>query len=108
MMENQTPEHYTPQPMGVPPQTGGDVKPLLSMIFGIASIVLTCCYGFGIVFAIPALILAALSKTGHNSGFKTTGLITGIIGLLLSLVMIGLMAIGFAAIYMDELWYMFY
>lgn len=63
-----------------------------SMVCGILSIVLCCCYGVvGIILAIVSLILAFIAKKYNNGNFPgqaLAGLICSIIGLVLSICML--------------------
>ena len=68
---------------------------LTSMILGIASIVLSCCCYLGMILGRLAIIFAALSRVDEMHRQAKTGLITGIIGMVLSIFAIGiLLAIG--------------
>lgn len=68
---------------------------LTSMILGIASIVLSCCCYLGMILGSLAIIFAALSRVDEMHRQAKTGLITGIIGMVLSMFAIGiLLAIG--------------
>ena len=66
---------------------GANVMSIISMVCGILSC-LSLYVGF--IFAIPALILAGVSKSktpsGLSNGKSTAGLITGIIGIVLSII----------------------
>lgn len=60
---------------------------LASMIAGILSIVLSCCCGLGIVAGSLAVISAGLSRVEEPlSTNAKAGLITGIIGIILSMI----------------------
>lgn len=66
---------------------------LASMILGILSIVTACCFFPGLVLGGLAVFFAALSRVDERlSGQGRTGLITGIMGILLGLVSIVLWA----------------
>ena len=78
------------QPYGsVQPQdTGAGAMAIVSLIMGILSIV-TCCVGIGLIFGIVAIILAGISLSKKKGkGVSIGGLVTGIIGTLLSLVIV--------------------
>lgn len=63
------------------------VLSLLSMIGGILGLLLSCCFGAGILFAVAGIILGHLGKKKENArGMAMTGLITGYIGAALSVV----------------------
>lgn len=61
----------------------------ISLIVGIAGILLSCCCGLGILAGIIAIILAIVSKGGRPmSGKAIAGLITGIIAIIISVISI--------------------
>ncbi len=67
---------------------------LASMIVGIISILVSCCCGLGIPFGSLAIIFAALSRVDKvMSTYAKAGLITGIVGLALSVLAIVFMII---------------
>ena len=85
-----------------PAQGQSKGKSIACMACGIASIVLCECYGFGLIPAIVSLVLGSqCKKEGVQNTFTKVGKITGIIGLILSIVvgaiMIILVAVGAAA-----------
>lgn len=61
---------------------------LASMILGIISIVLSCCCFLGMMLGSLAVILAALSRVDEMCRQAKTGLITGIIGIIVSMLSI--------------------
>lgn len=86
---------------GVPAAPSGtNTQALLSMIFGIVSIVLLCCFGAGVLFGGAALVLGYLglnkvkNENAGGRGMAIAGLITGGIGALLSLIYLILIIIG--------------
>jgi len=87
---------YNPGPGGAP-----DKKPLsiTSMALGIASVVLSLVWFLAIPLGIAAIVLAVLGKKKERNakGFWLTGLITGIVGIVLSLLIVVLAAIALAA-----------
>jgi len=111
MNEHNSNDSHSPSPSFHPPiPEKKDVKPLLSMIFGISSIVLAtllwCCYGYllGLPLGITAIILAVLCKKNEvqdNPKYVTAGLITGIIGTVLSVLSILLLILGVGILMMD-------
>lgn len=89
------------------------VLPLLSMIFGIASLVLPtvlfCCYGYllGLPLGIAAIVIAMVCKNKNiefNAKFRTVGLYTGIGGVVVSIIatIIGLIVVGAALADLSE------
>lgn len=59
---------------------------IASLILGICSIAICCCYGVGVVPAIIGLILGILQNKKNANGIATAGIILGIIGILLNAV----------------------
>ena len=93
---------YPAQPFGDPygaPQTSG--KATTSLVLGIASIVL-CCLGF--VLGIPAIIVGVRARKDirlsqgrlGGDGLALGGIVTGVIGILLGLAVVGLLVATFA------------
>lgn len=73
-------------------------KSIAAMACGIASLVLSWCYGCGLVPAIVGLILGGqCKKAGVQNTFTKVGKITSIIGLILSIVLGAIMIILVAA-----------
>ena len=73
-------------------------KSIACMVCGIASIVASYGYGFGLICAIVSLVLGSqCKKAGVQNTFTKVGKITGIIGLILSIVVGALMIILVAA-----------
>ncbi len=78
---------------------------LVSMVLGIASIVLSCCCCIGVVPAGLAVIFACLSRVEeHFTSQAKTGLITGMIGLVMAPVM-GLILIVMLGLGSGNAWY---
>lgn len=49
---------------------------MLSMVFGIVSVPLACCWGFGFIFAVAGIILGHLGRKKEvANGMAMTGLI---------------------------------
>ena len=70
-----------------PAQGSTKGKEIACMVCGIASIVASYGYGFGLICAIVSLVLGSqLAKVGVQSTFTKVGKITGIIGLILSII----------------------
>ncbi len=53
---------------------------IASLVMGIVSILLTCCCGCGIIFAIAGIIMAVVGNKQAKSGVGTAGLICSIVG----------------------------
>ena len=84
---------YTPRPQQ--PTNGAAVA---SLVCGILSIPTFCLYGLGLVLGILAVVFAIVSKKGQDnmSGMAIAGMITGIIGALITAVIwiIALLAVN--------------
>jgi hypothetical protein len=81
-----------------PAQGQSKGKSIACMACGIASIVLCEAYGLGLIPAIISLVLGSqCAKEGVQNTFTKVGKITGIIGLILSIVVGALMIILVAA-----------
>ena len=73
--------------VNTPAQGSTKGKEIACMVCGIASIVASYGYGFGLICAIVSLVLGSqLAKVGVQSTFTKVGKITGIIGLILSII----------------------
>lgn len=59
---------------------------IASLILGICSIAICCCYGVGAIPAIIGLILGILQNKKNANGIATAGIVLGIIGILLNVV----------------------
>ncbi|MBT9776311.1 hypothetical protein GPL15_07330 [Clostridium sp. MCC353] len=60
-----------------------------SLVMGILSIILSCCCFIGIMFASLGLLFACLSRVNETfEGYAKAGLVTSIIGLVLSAILI--------------------
>lgn len=57
---------------------------IAGLVMGIISIVLVCCCGVGIVFAIAGLIMALIANKNQRSGVGVAALVCSIIGLVLN------------------------
>ncbi|HOV26014.1 MAG TPA: DUF4190 domain-containing protein [Pseudobacteroides sp.] len=85
-------DSFAPPPM--PIVTNG--LSIASMILGIASIFLSCCYGIGIIPGILGVIFGFVSKKSidnsqgreQGKGFAVAGIITGFIGILFGILII--------------------
>ena len=79
-----------------PPQSSNGFL-IASMILGILSLVLGCCYGIGIVFGIISIILAFVGKKNNGGtfgGMGLAGIICSCIGILLGVLFWVLFLIG--------------
>lgn len=73
---------------------------VIALVLGILSILSSCAFGAGALFGIIAIILAIVAKKKMNrkDGVSTGGLVTGIVGTVLSLIMLLFVAIMGASI----------
>ena len=69
-----------------PLTTNNKGRGIASLILGICSIAICCCYGVGAIPAIIGLILGILQNKKNANGIATAGIILGIIGILLNVV----------------------
>ena len=84
--------------MNIPPAKPKDNLALLSLIFGIASIVTSMLYYVGIPLAITAIVLSILSRNrqGRFQGMAVAGLCIGIAGIALGLIFFATMLAMFS------------
>lgn len=96
-----------PPPPGAPGQpqdTSGNIFGILSLVFGIVSIVICCLYGVGILSGAAAIILGIQGKnkadagTANNKTLANVGFILGIIGAVLSLIYLILILVAWHGI----------
>ena len=78
-MTQETQVENTPVVLVQPQQNYTDCLGIASMILGIVSVVICCCYGLGILLAVPGLILGICAKKNPNTGNKSCFAIAGII-----------------------------
>lgn len=93
---NNTPDNYRGQNPGKQPTNG---LALASLILGILSVLLSLCYGIGILFGIAALVLGIISRKstgGKLSGMALAGVICSICGIVIGIAFIVLAFVGFA------------
>ena len=92
-----------------PGEGNGDTKAIISLVLGIISILVCCCYGVvSVILGIAAIVLAVLAKKdnmGKMPGMALGGLICGIIGLLLGLTVLVFWIIGIAGGALDGYYY---
>ncbi|MDE7251807.1 MAG: hypothetical protein K2O32_02525 [Acetatifactor sp.] len=72
-----------------------------SLVMGIVSIVLSCCCGVGIIFAIAGIIMAISANKQVKTGVATAGLICSIVGGVFSLIGIAYWALVFIGVAAD-------
>lgn len=82
------------QPSSPQPQKT-DALAIVSLVLGIAAILLGCCVTYlGIALGIGGIVCAVMSKKKQKSGLATAGMVCSIIGIVFALIWI----IGAAAI----------
>lgn len=82
-----------------PQQNGGKGMAIASMILGIVSIVLSCVWYISVPAAIVGIVLGVMhNKKSGKCGMTTAGIVCSAIGLVLTIVLIVLAAIGLAAL----------
>lgn len=86
---------------GAPEQKRSNTKEILALVFGIASIVLSCCCTYlGIILGVVGIVLAVLSRQdngGKFSGMAIGGLACSIVAIVLCVVSIFLVLTGIVA-----------
>lgn len=89
-----------PMPGAAGPQQPSNTMGLWAMILGIASIPLVCCFGFGTLVGIAAVVLGFLGKNKAEQGLATNrgqalaGLICGAVAVGLGVLAVILNIIG--------------
>lgn len=69
-----------------------------SLVLGILSIVLCCCYYIGLVCGIVGLVLSVVAKkNGNDEGINKAGLVLNIIGVSIGAIFVILLIIGAGA-----------
>lgn len=84
--------YQAPMPEGPEEYTNG--LQITSLVLGIASILVCCCWGAGFIFAIPGLICAIIGNNRSKSGIGIAGLICSIVGIILNAVTLFLIIWG--------------
>ena len=74
--------------------SGENALSIIGLVFGILSIVTSCCFGIGIVPGIVGLVCSIFGEKRQKSGLAIGGLICSIIGVLLSILMLGLVVLS--------------
>ena len=74
-----------------------------ALVMGIVSIVLSCCCGSGIIFAIAGLIMAIVANKKQKSGVGTAALICSIVGIVFNAIMLIYYIVVYAAAVMAEM-----
>lgn len=79
---------YYSQPVAAQPVNKTPALAIVSLVMGILSIVLGCCYGIGIIFAVAGIVMAVIANKGQKSGVGIAGLVCSIVGAVFSVIMI--------------------
>lgn len=86
------------QPAYAEPAKPSKTKSILALVFGILSVIISCCCTYlGIALGVAAIIMAVLSKKdngGKMSGMSIAGMICGIFSIVLCVVSIILVLSG--------------
>lgn len=61
---------------------------IIGFVFSLIGLITSCCYGLGLIFSIPGLILSAIQVKKNKTGLGIAGLVIGIIAVILGLLMI--------------------
>ena len=86
----------TYQPQEEPPKKT-NVLAIVGMILGILPILLGCCGWYSLLLGIPGLICSILSRKQGKTGMAVAGIVCSVIGIILG-VLITVMAFGILAI----------
>ena len=78
--------YQAPMPEGPEEYTNG--FQITSLVLGIASILVCCCFGMGLLFAVPGLICAIIGNNKSKSGIGIAGLVCSIVGIIFNLLML--------------------
>jgi hypothetical protein len=91
-------QNYTDKSETIPPyQDSNQSQPqnqensglaIVGLVMGIISILFACCYGGGILFGIIGWVCSAMANKQNKTGIGKAGLITSIIGTILSILML--------------------
>lgn len=101
-MENQPPL-YSMQP--TPTKEPANVLAILSLVFGILSLLCCCWWIVSVIFGATAIILAIFSKKdGKLSGIAIGGLVCGIIGCVIHLIFLILGLVFTTSEFFGEFW----
>lgn len=84
--QNVQPAYTQAAPAQTPAKT--PTLAIVSLVMGILSIVMGCCYGIGIIFAIAGIIMAVIANKQQKSGIGVAGLVCSIIGAVFSAIML--------------------
>jgi hypothetical protein len=98
---------YPEEPLQQKPKTGNGMG-IASLVLGICSIVICCCYGIGIIPSVLALIFGILQQRKNPNGIATAGIVLGIVGILCNLVFLIYMIIFFSYASDSNAWQQFF
>lgn len=70
------------------PQEDNNGLAIVGLVMGIISILFSCCYGAGVIFGVAGWICSAMANKKNKTGLGKGGLITSIIGTVLSILVI--------------------
>ena len=72
---------------------------IASLVMGIVSILICCCWGGGIVLSIPGLIMGISANKKQKTGVGTAGMICSIVGIVLNIIALIYYVVIFMAAY---------
>lgn len=109
-------QNYTDKSETIPPYQDSFQQPqpqkgetnalaIVGMVMGIISIVFSCCYGSGILFGIAGLICSIIANKQNKTGAGTAGLVTSIIGIVISVLVLIVVIIAIAYGFTTEMMY---
>jgi hypothetical protein len=90
-------DSFNHDPTPPPPPEGSKTKAIISMILGILSLLLCCCWYISVPLAIASLVLGilAIKNNEPGRGMAIAGIVTSSVGIVLLILLFGLgMAIG--------------
>lgn len=82
---------YTDSSYTVDEKSEGQSTPglaIASLVMGIISLLVCCCWGCGILFAIPGMIMGISANKKVKTGVGTAGIVTSIVGLVLNIIVL--------------------
>ena len=95
--------YFTPARRAAPKSNGFAIA---SLVTGILSLCVCCCYGGGLVFGVLAIIFAIIQskQTGEMSSSSIAGMICGILGTLFSIILIVFMVYAYYTGLYDQIY----
>jgi len=95
--QNNMYQDYTVDPVVVVEEKPNNTLAIVSLVMGILSILLCCCFGVGIIFGIIGIVCAIMAKNkGQSKGLVIAGLVCSIVGCVFSVASIAYWVYCFA------------